>query len=85
MPDRLQAGISVGGERVIYHDRCVDALGRWFGLIKIGVEAEYRFPDVAVWNAALVGKNVLMYCYTKRQGERSFSGRLWLFYKDFDQ
>ena len=84
-PDRLPVGVMIGGERVIYHDRCIDALGRWFGLLKIGIESEYRFPDVDVWSKALEDKNLLMYCYSKRQGERSFSGRLWLFYKEFDK
>ena len=81
-PERLPVGVIIAGERIICHDRCVDALGRWFGLIKLGVESEHRFPDLATWSTALKGRQLLLHYYTRRSGERSFSGRLWIFYKE---
>lgn len=83
-PKRLQVGTAITGERVICHERCIDALGRWHGLVKVVIEAEYRYPDLAAWSQALNNEQLLLHHYSRRVGERSFSGRLWLFYKPAD-
>ncbi len=53
-----------------------------YGLGRLVVESEGRFPELELWMRMLEqnGKVVVMYHYSERVG-RAFSGFLWLFYK----
>lgn len=72
----------IAGETVIFHDRATDVFGRWFGLVKIGIEAEFRYPSLEMWSEALKDVCILAHDYAERPGAFGFSGRLWIYYKE---
>lgn len=71
-----------GGEKVIHHARVLDRFGRWYGLVKIGIEAERRYPSIETWRQVLKDKTLVLHHYDFRPGEHSFGGRLWIWYKE---
>lgn len=81
-PPRMRVGTVIAGERIIHHAPQIDVFGRWFGLFKLGIEAERRYPDVLMWCQALKDKNPVVYYYTDRAGAHSFGGQLWILYKE---
>ena len=80
---RLRPGTVIAGESVIFHDKAIDGCGRWFGLVKIGIETEFRYPSLEMWSDVLKEFNLLAHSYTERSTARSFSGRLWIYYKEY--
>ena len=54
-----------------------------YGLGRLVVECEGKYPDLELWMRMLAqnGKTAVLHHYSERVG-RSFSGFLWLFYKD---
>lgn len=79
---RLRPRTVIAGEMIIHHERCVDSLGRWFGLVKLGIETEFRYPSLEMWVEALKDVDILAHDYNERPGAFGFSGRLWIYYKE---
>lgn len=80
---RLRTGTIIAGERVIFHERAVDSLGRWHGLVRLGIETEFRYPSLEMWVETLKDVAVLSHSYDERPGTFGFGGRLWIYYKEY--
>jgi hypothetical protein len=44
----------MGQGRVVAHERVIDSLGRFHGLLRLVVEHSEEFPDIVVWSGVLL-------------------------------
>jgi heat shock protein HspQ len=74
----MPAGTKTGMGQVVKHDLTHYGLGR------LVIETEELYPDLETWLSVMAQnkRTVLLYHYSERVVGRSFSGFLWLFYKD---
>ena len=69
-------GTTIRGEgRVVFHDVTV------YGLHRLCVSVEHKYPDLDTWCELLKDKSLKSHRYTEK-ASKIFTGYLWLYWKE---